>query len=112
MNDQHNPTTEMANAVERLGLDRAPQRDRALAIGGQITFVLGPVLCLVAFFVSRNTTDPLQQNDMQILAMFGISLTILGGLLLLRYSVVTYFRFWAARVVAEISSASNADPGE
>ena len=109
MTDATDPTDALADAVDRMGLDRAPRRDRALAAMSLGIMTLGPVLALVAYLVSQSTNDVLRQRDMTVLALFGVSLTILGGFVFLRYSVVTYFRFWAARIVAEIGKAQSPD---
>lgn len=74
--------------------------------------IAGPVLGIVAYIGSVGTENPREQTDMVILGLLAISLTVLGVGLFLRYSVVRFFRFWAARIVYELNAtaSSNATP--
>ena len=105
MNNESEATSELAAIVEQLGLDRAPSRDRTMAAVSMGIAALGPILGIVAYLVSNNTADPLAQRDMIALGLLGVSLSVLGGLLLVRFAFTTYFRFWAARLVAEIRAS-------
>lgn len=113
MSTESEATRELGEIVEQLGLDRAPSRERALAVVSMVMATLGPVLGIVAYLVSHNTVDPLTQRDMITVGLLGVSLSVLGGLMLIRFAFTSYFRFWAARVVAEIrASAAGASNSE
>ena len=79
---------------------------------GVALIVIGPVVGVVAYFGSLGAEDSLAQRDMIVLGLFGVSLTVAGVGLFLRYSVVRFFRFWAARIVYELTDAANATPKE
>jgi membrane protein DedA with SNARE-associated domain len=59
------------------------------------------VLSLVGYFTSHGTTDPLAQNDATITAIIGLSITVAGGALFVRYSIAQFLRFWLARLSYE-----------
>lgn len=64
---------------------------------GVTLLVLGPVLAVVAYLMSHNTSDPLVQRDAIIIALGGVSLAVVGAALYLRYSLTGFLRFWMAR---------------
>lgn len=64
---------------------------------GIALLVLGPVLALVAYLLSHNTSDPLVQRDALVIAIGGVSLAVVGAALFLRYSLTDFLRFWMAR---------------
>lgn len=88
--------------ISQMGVaDPASSRDRLLVIVGALLLVIGPVLSIVGYFTSHGTTDPLAQNDATITAIIGLSLTVAGGALFLRYSIAQFLRFWLARLSYE-----------
>jgi predicted acyltransferase len=68
---------------------------------GLVAMLAGVVVSLVGYFVSHGTSDPLEQNDALTIAIIGVSVTILGGALFLRYSFASFMRFWLARFLFE-----------
>jgi uncharacterized membrane protein YqgA involved in biofilm formation len=64
---------------------------------GVALMVLGVVLAVVAYFLSHNTSDPLEQRDAIILALTGVAGCVVGSALFLRYSLTGFLRFWMAR---------------
>ena len=64
---------------------------------GVALLVLGPVLAVVAYFLSHNTSDPLVQRDAIIVALVGVAAGVVGAALFLRYSLTGYLRYWMAR---------------
>ena len=78
--------------------DPAVARDRLLLRLGAALLVIGPVLAIVAYFVSHGTTSPLQQRDAVVLAIIGLTLTVAGAGLFARYSMAQFLRFWMARL--------------
>jgi hypothetical protein len=81
--------------------DPATGRDRQLLRLGVALLVVGVVLAVVAYFMSHGTTNPLSQRDAIILALAGVTVSIAGGALFLRYSLATFLRFWLARLIYE-----------
>ena len=78
--------------------DTSTSRDRALLRVGAVLMVAGVVVTLVAYAISHDTRNPLQQRDAIVSALAGMSVTILGAALFLRYSLAQFLRFWLARL--------------
>jgi hypothetical protein len=57
------------------------------------------VLGIIAYFLSHSTTNPLQQRDAIVLGTVGISVTVVGAALFVRYSLAAFLRFWLARIL-------------
>ncbi|MGW4477675.1 hypothetical protein [Rhodococcus triatomae] len=64
---------------------------------GVALMVLGPVLAVVAYLMSHNTSDPLIQRDAIVIAIGGVAVAVVGAALYLRYSLTGFLRFWMAR---------------
>jgi hypothetical protein len=75
--------------------------ERNLARLGVVLFVLGPAWVAVSYFISHAANSQLQQNDAIIGAVLGVSLTMVGVALFLRYSLARFLRFWLARLSYE-----------
>jgi hypothetical protein len=105
------------NENDSIGVDRAEQfrdavaampvqggamaRERQLATLGMVLLVAGPVVGLLAYLLSSGSTNPLQQRDAIVVALIGLSVSVLGLGLFLRYSLGAILRLWLARAVAE-----------
>ncbi len=76
-------------------------RERNLARLGAVLLVAGPVWVIVCYFISHSATSSLQQNDALVGAVFGLSLTVVGLALFLRYAGARFLRFWLARISYE-----------
>ena len=76
-------------------------RERALARLGVVLLVAGPVVGIIAYFLSHGTTNALQQRDAIVLGLIGVTVSIAGLALFLRYSLGGILRLWLARAVAE-----------
>ena len=76
-------------------------RERTLAGVGLALLVAGPVLGILGYLLSHGTTNPLEQRDAIVLALLGVSVSIGGLALFLRYSLGGILRLWLARAVAE-----------
>ena len=81
--------------------DPASGRDRVLLRVGAAVAVAGLVVGVVAYAMSHGTDNPLTQRDAIALGLLGVSLTVLGAALFLRYSVARFLRFWLARLTYE-----------
>ncbi|WP_040801392.1 hypothetical protein [Nocardia higoensis] len=79
---------------------------------GIALMVAGPVLALLAYFMSHGTTDPLAQRDAIVLALLGIALAVVGAALFLRYSLTNFLRFWLARQSYDIDRLADRVTGE
>lgn len=76
-------------------------RERQLATLGMVLLVVGPLVGVLAYFLSHGTTNALQQRDAIVVALLGVSVSVLGLALFLRYSLGGILRIWLARAVAE-----------
>ena len=81
--------------------DPALSRDRLLLKAAIALLVIGPLLGAVAYGLSHSTENPLQQRDAIVVALFGVSLAVVGGAMYLRYSLAGFLRFWLARLTYE-----------
>jgi hypothetical protein len=100
--------------VSGLKLSTGAPAESWLARLGAVASLAGPLLGVVAYVGSVGTDNPRSQTDMVILALIGVSLTVLGVGLFLRYSVVRFFRYWAARIVYELRNPAptESEPNE
>lgn len=102
MTDQADRVTRFKADVAQMGLrDPVTKREQALLRLGAAGLVAGPVIAIVAYFLSHNTLNALQQRDALVIAVIGLCVTVAGGVLFLRYSLGRLLRFWLARFVFE-----------
>lgn len=76
-------------------------RERTMARLGGVLLVVGVALGVVAYVQSHGTTNPLAQRDAIVLALIGVSVSLLGLALFLRYSLGALLRLWLARLVLD-----------
>jgi hypothetical protein len=96
--EQQDRVDQFKNEIAEMGLkDPVTGRERALLVLGVLMMVGGPVTALVAYVQSSGTNNPLQQGDDHIIALIGVTVTIVGAALFVRYSIGTFLRFWLAR---------------
>lgn len=81
--------------------DPSTARDRLLLRLGIALMVVGVVLGIYAYSLSHGTKDPLQQRDAIVVALAGVSITVAGAALFVRYAVAQFLRFWLARLTYE-----------
>jgi hypothetical protein len=81
---------------------------RKLRLGSGV-LVLGIAIGVVALVVSHDTTDPLVQRDAMVLALVGVSTSIAGAAMYLRYGLTQFLRFWLARTIYERTMATVGD---
>ncbi len=81
--------------------DPATGRDRLLGRVGIGLMAAGLLLALGSYFVSHNTTNPLQQRDAIVAALGGLAGCVVGAALFLRASLAAFLRFWLARLSYE-----------
>ena len=87
--------------------DPAVARDRLLLRGSVVLLVAGPVLAVIAYFMSHGTENPLQQRDAIVVALLGVTLSLAGGALFTRYALASFLRFWLARLCWEQSAQTD-----
>lgn len=68
---------------------------------GIVLMLAGVVLGIIGYFASTNASDPRDQNEYIILGLLGISLTLIGTVVFLRYSIARFLRFWLLRQIYE-----------
>ena len=70
---------------------------------GIALMVLGPLLGAAAYFLSHNTSDALVQRDALALGLSGVTSSVVGSALFLRYSLTGFLRFWMLRQSYDIA---------
>ena len=75
--------------------------EQVLLVIGILLMLAGIVLGFIGFFSSTNASDHRDQNEMIILAILGVSLSLLGVAIFLRYSIGRFLRFWMLRQIYE-----------
>lgn len=78
---------------------------------GAVLLVLGPVVGLLGYLMSHNTSDALIQRDAIVLALAGVALSIAGAALFLRYSLTGVLRYWMARQSYDLAQLADRLPG-
>jgi len=79
---------------------------------GGVLMVLGIVLGATAYLVSHRTTSSLTQGDAVTIGLGGVTLSVTGAAIFLRYSLTGFLRFWMARQSFELNMlAERAFPG-
>ena len=93
---------ELRTEVAQMRLrDPATSRDRALLVLGAVLMVGGIGVAIYGYALSHSTSDQRQQLDALIVAIVGLSVSITGAALFLRYSFAQFLRFWLARLTYE-----------
>jgi ABC-type sulfate transport system permease component len=102
MSEDQDRVEQFRTEISAMGLrDPATRRDRSLLRVGAALLVVGPVLTIIAYATSTGTRDPLEQSDAQVLAIIGLTITVAGAALFVRYSMAHFLRFWLARLSFE-----------
>jgi magnesium-transporting ATPase (P-type) len=81
--------------------DPATARDRNLLRLGVLLMALGVLAGVLAYLGSHSSTSPLEQRDYMIVALIGLTVSVVGAALFVRYSVAQFLRFWLARLTYE-----------
>ena len=87
--------------------DTASSRDRTLLKVGVALMVVGVIVGVVAYFIGHNTNLALQQRDAMVLAVVGLTLSVVGGAVFVRYSLAQFLRFWMARLAWEQAASTD-----
>ena len=70
---------------------------------GGVLMILGIVLGATAYLVSHRTTSSLTQGDAITIGLGGVTLSVTGAAIFLRYSLTGFLRFWMARQSFELN---------
>ena len=81
--------------------------EQVLLVIGILLMLAGIVLGFVGYISATNAQYALDQNELIILAILGVSLSLMGVAIFLRYSIGRFLRFWLLRQIYE-----NRDGGE
>lgn len=87
-------------AAVRIKTGRAEAEARFTVLG-VVGLALGAVICFLAYFQSTGQGNTRDVISSVILALFGLSVTVIGAALFLRYSVARFLRFWLLRLIYE-----------
>jgi hypothetical protein len=99
---QSEPTTRFAEGVAAMPVRGGTvARERMLTRLGVVLLIAGPVLGVLAYTLSHGTENALQQRDAITLGLLGVSISVVGLAVFLRYSLGGILRLWLARAVAE-----------
>ena len=96
--DTSDPSEQFLAEIAALRVQGAGRDARLLQLGA-VLMPLGVVLGVLAWFLARNTDNPLDQRDAIILAVTGVAISVVGVGLFVRYSLAQFLRFWMARLV-------------
>jgi hypothetical protein len=78
---------------------------------GLLGLVAGIVVAIIAYTMSHGTDNPLQQRDAFTIGLIGVTISIAGAALFLRYSLAGFLRFWLARFLFEQQRINESDKG-
>jgi hypothetical protein len=90
-----------APRVEAAEKTRGGNDSVMLWVSGIIT-VLGVVVSILGYIISHGTSNPLSQNDALTIAIIGVSISVAGGALFIRYSFSSFLKFWLARLTFDL----------
>ena len=75
--------------------------ERSWGIFGIVLMVAGAVITLVAWLATRGTIDALEIADYSAMAMFGLTVAIVGSVVFAVMSLRRYLRYWLIRLIYE-----------
>ncbi len=75
--------------------------DKLFMRGGLVLMAAGIILSIIGYAVSHGTTSRLTQNDAVTIAIIGVTVSVAGAAIFLRYSMAQFLRFWLARFIFE-----------
>jgi len=87
-------------AKVRVKTGGAAGEPRLIALG-VVLMVVGAAVALISFIISGSQADTRDVLSSIILAVFGLSLAVIGMALFLRYSIGRFLLFWLLRLIYE-----------
>lgn len=97
--------------------DPAAGHPRFWQRAGAVLMVIGLGLGVTAFLISHRTSQSLVQGDAITIGLGGVTTSVIGAAIFLRYSLTGFLRFWLARQSYDVSQlgdrllAGDRDPG-
>jgi hypothetical protein len=81
---------------------------------GAVLMVAGIALAVAAYLVSHRTNSSFTQGDAITIGLGGVTTSVVGSAIFLRYSLTGFLRFWMARQSYELSLLTTrlADPAD
>jgi hypothetical protein len=76
-------------------------KEGSLQALGVLLMLAGIAIALLSYVSATGQDDTRDQNELIILALSGICITLTGTALFLRYSLAKFFRFWLLRQMYE-----------
>ena len=109
MDDTTSNEARPADRRQRFEADLAEVRVRTgtnagegrLVATGVAMMAIGLVITIVSFVVSGGQADTRDVLSSLIMAVFGLSLCVVGGVVFVRYSFARFLRFWMLRLLYE-----------
>ena len=102
---EHEPVSRREQFEEEIAAVRIrtskAEAEQRFALLGLVSLVAGAVICLVAYIASGGQSDTRDVISSVILALLGVSVSIIGAALFLRYSLARFLRFWLLRLIYE-----------
>lgn len=87
-------------AEVRIKTGTAETEQRWMTVG-MVLAVIGVIVAVVSAIASQGLADPRDIQNAIVFAVAGLSLSVLGGAVWLRYSVGRFMRFWMLRLIYE-----------
>lgn len=78
-----------------------PSRDRKLLALSIVLMVGGIVIGLLGYAPWRSSVQQSDQLDAITIAVIGLTVSVVGAALFVRYSIAQFLRFWLARLIYE-----------
>jgi len=103
------PAAAMQEELSELAVTQQTKREALLLKLSIAGLVLGITVAIVAFFLSNNTDNPLNQRDAVIVALIGNAITVASGFVFLYSATARFQRFWLARLIYTQQSAQDQD---
>ena len=92
--------------------DPAAGRPRLWLRLGAALMAAGLVLGVSAYVISHGTSDPLVQRDAITIGLGGVTGSVVGSALFLRYSLTGFLRFWMARQSFDLAQLAERLPDQ
>ena len=75
--------------------------ERAWMILAGIVMLVGVIFGLVGWLSAHGSSNPLEQRDYMVMAIFGLTLTVAATGVFVVMSMRRYFRYWLVRLIFE-----------
>ena len=90
-----------AEELDQSATDNGGGRDRLLIAAGFVMMLVGPVVGILCYFSAINADFAEDQNELIILTMAGLGVSLLGLGVFVRYTLGRFLRFFLLRQLYE-----------